>query len=128
MPTEKGIPKPPENVYMVDDKGKPTLSYWKWFARIFDNFPKVQTFDAVVTATNTLAAQSTSEENFAIGTVCNSSTNDRVIVCKPTLTTNVAIGNARIPAAGTVALTFVNTGTSAILPPSETYQFTLIRK
>lgn len=128
MPTEKGISKPPENVYLVDEDRKPSVEYWRWFNRIFSNYPKIQTFDATITATGTIAAQSTGEENFTIGTVANVTTNDRLEVNKPSHTSGLGIGNARVVAVGTVGLTFVNVTTSAILPPSETYRFKVTRK
>lgn len=124
---EKGISKPPNNTYMVEDN-KPSTEYWRWFSEIYNNFPKVQTFDAVITSTNTVAAQSTSEENFNIGTVAVVSVRDRVVVNKPTHTSGLGIGNARIVSVGTVGVTFVNVSTSAILPPSETYRFSVVRK
>jgi len=124
---EKGIPTPPENVYMVDENRKPTLEYWRWFHRVYNSFPKVQTFDAVINGTS-VAAQSTSEQNFSVSTVAVVSTTDRLEVNKPTHTSGLGIANARVVAAGTIGITYFNVTTAAIDPPSETYRFKVTRK
>lgn len=48
-------------------------------------------------------------------------------VVKPTLTAGIDIGNTRISAANTVAITFQNSTASPIDPPSETYTFVILR-
>ena len=128
MPVEKGIPKPPHNVFLVGEDKKPTDDYLKWFDRIFLNYPKTRTFDLTLTSTNTVAAQSTGEENFGVSAVANVLVNDRVVVNKPSHTSGLGIGNARVVAEGTVGITFMNSGTSAILPPAESYRFLVTRK
>ncbi len=128
MPTEKGIPSPPKNTFIVGTDKKPTDEYLKWFTRIFTNYPKTQTFDLTLTSTNTVAAQSTGEENFTVSSVANVTTQDRVAVNKPSHTSGLGIGNARVVAVGTVGITFMNSGTSAILPPAESYRFLVTRK
>lgn len=55
-------------------------------------------------------------------------TTDVVIaVVKPTLTTGFDVGNTRISAANTVAITFNNNTGSPIDPPLETYTFVVMR-
>lgn len=55
-------------------------------------------------------------------------TTDIVIsVVKPTLTAGLDIGNTRVSAANTVAITFQNSTASPIDPPAETYTFVVLR-
>lgn len=48
-------------------------------------------------------------------------------VVKPTLTVGLDIGNTRVSAANTVAITFQNSTASPIDPPLETYTFIVMR-
>lgn len=52
-----------------------------------------------------------------------------IILCvvKPTLTAGLDIGNTRVSAANTVAITFQNSTASPIDPPAENYQFVIFR-
>lgn len=48
-------------------------------------------------------------------------------VTKPTLTAGIDVGNVRVSAANTVAITFQNSTASPIDPPLETYTFLIFR-
>ena len=48
-------------------------------------------------------------------------TADKVVVIKPTATAGVGIVNARVSAADTLALTWMNATAGAVDPPAETY-------
>lgn len=48
-------------------------------------------------------------------------------VVKPSLTAGLDIGNIRVSAANTVAITFQNSTGSPIDPPAETYTFVVLR-
>lgn len=48
-------------------------------------------------------------------------------VVKPTLTAGLDIGNTRVSANNTVAITFQNSTSSPINPPNETYTFVIFR-
>lgn len=52
-----------------------------------------------------------------------------IILCvvKPTLTAGLDVGNTRVSAANTVAITFQNSTSSPIDPPAENYQFVIFR-
>ena len=77
------------------------------------------TFDPASVATITTAEQTVTVPGAKVG--------DMVFVNKPTCTTGIGLGGARVSAANTVAITFVNPTAGNIDPASEVYTFTLIR-
>lgn len=78
-----------------------------------------QTLTPSAVNTNTSA-----EQTF---TVTGLATTDKVFVCGPSPTAGTGIGNARVSATDTLALTFVNAATSSKTPASGTYVITAIR-
>lgn len=90
---------------------------------------------AVVTATlspASVGAATTAEQTFTItGLSVGDSINaaDRIInVVKPTHQAGLAVGNARVTAANTVGIVFINATAGAIVPTaSEVYQLTVWR-
>lgn len=66
-----------------------------------------------------VAATTTAEQTFTVNALANASTS--VLVSKPSLTPSIAIVNARVSAASTLAITYQNSATTAIVPPAETY-------
>lgn len=123
---ERGIPKPPEQVNWLeprDGKWQITVEAWRWVTRVFTNYPKVQTVDVTINPTS-VSANDTSEQTF---TVSGLEVQDRVIVNKPTHTAGLVIGNARVSASNTLAITFGNLTGVAIDPPSEIYRVSAIR-
>jgi hypothetical protein len=71
-----------------------------------------------------VAANTTAEQTF---TVTGLETTDFVAVDKPTLSAGLGVVNARVSAADTLALTFVNATGSPIDPASQTYLIAVIK-
>ena len=74
-----------------------------------------------ITATLTpvsVAANTTAEQTFTVAGLPASS---QVVVNKPSVTTGLGIGNARVSALNTLAITYINNTASAIVPPVEVY-------
>lgn len=71
-----------------------------------------------------VAANTTAEQTF---TVTGLTTADKVIVNKPSLSAGLGIVNARVSAADTLAITFVNATSAAIDPAAETYAIVALR-
>jgi hypothetical protein len=65
-----------------------------------------------------VSANTSAEQTF---TVTGLTTADKVVVSKPSLSAGLVIGNARVSAADTLALTFGNLTASGIDPAAETY-------
>lgn len=78
------------------------------------------TFDPAVVAAATSAEQTVTVTGVAAGDIV-------LAVTKPTATAGVGIGNARVTAANTVGLTFINAHTTTVDPASETYSFVIGR-
>ena len=71
-----------------------------------------------------VAAATTAEQTV---TVTGLKTTDLVFVRKPTLTAGLGIAGARVSAADTLAITFVNATAGALDPGSEVYQVLVVR-
>ena len=71
-----------------------------------------------------VAANTSAEQTF---TVSGLSTKDIVFVNKSDLDAGLVVGNARVSAADTLALTFGNLTGSPIDPASETYKLVVLR-
>ena len=121
---EKGLPKPPEADHWIEgETPRLTNVAWRWISRVFANYPKVQTFSVTINPT-AVSANTTSNQTF---TVTGLTTNDRVVVNKPTHTAGLVLGNAYCSAANTLAITFGNLTAGSIDPPSEIYRVVSIR-
>ncbi len=72
-----------------------------------------------------VAAATSAEQTF---TISGLETTDTVInLVKPSLSAGLGIGNARVSAANTLAITFVNATAAAIDPASETYTVVVMK-
>jgi hypothetical protein len=71
-----------------------------------------------------VAANTSAEQTF---TVNGLSTDMMVFVNKPSLDAGLAVGNARVSAANTLALTFINSTAGAVDPSSEDYKLFWIK-
>lgn len=121
---ERGVENPPEADHWIREDGKVlTEVAWRWISRVFANYPKVQTFSVTINPT-AVSANTTSNQTF---TVTGLTTNDRVVVNKPTHTAGIIVGNAYCSAANTLAITFGNLTAGSIDPPSEIYRVVSIR-
>ena len=97
------------------------------WVRIFQRLAGLAKSVSFITATcnpTAVGAANTSEQTF---TVTGVSTTDYVMAVKPTHTAGLIIGNTRVSAADTVAITFGNLTAGSIDPPSETYTFLVIK-
>lgn len=77
----------------------------------------MRSFTAALTPVS-VAANTTAEQTFTVPGLPASS---QVVVNKPTVTAGLGIGGARVSAANTLAINFINNTASAIVPPAETY-------
>lgn len=117
-PTEKGIDAPQTMGTDVWD------TYWlRWFKRLADAFPKIQTYSVDLTPSS-VAANTTAEQAFTVNGLTNS---DIVTVNKPSLNAGIGIGNARVSATNTLAITYINNTGSPITPTAETYKIVSTR-
>lgn len=99
-------------------------TYWiKWIKRLADVFPKTQTYSQSLTPTS-VAANTTAEQTF---TVTGLVTSDIITINKPSLNAGIGIVNARVSAANTLAITYINVSGSPITPTSETYKIISVR-
>jgi hypothetical protein len=123
---EKGVPRPPQLTnWLRLNQGSwgITSEALEWFVRVWNNYPKVQTFSVSINPTS-VNANTTSEQTF---TVNGLSTSDIVFVNKPTHQTGLVVGGARVSAVDTIAITFGNITGLSIDPSSETYFIVAIR-
>lgn len=87
-------------------------------------FTKLVQYSATLNPASVASATS-AEQTF---TVSGLTTSDVIIaVSKPTATAGVGIVNARVSAADTLALTFMNATAGAVDPASETYTIVALR-
>jgi hypothetical protein len=71
-----------------------------------------------------VAANTSAEQTF---TVTGLATTDKVFVNKPSVSAGLVVGNARVSAANTLALTFGNLTAAPIDPAAETYTIVAFR-
>ena len=125
---EKGVPPPPRFNLRDMTAIPPLLRYIEqvdiWFRALRDNFARTRTYSVTVDATN-VGANTTSEQTF---TVTGLGTTDIVYVNKPSHSAGLGIVNARVSAANTLAITYMNTTGAGIDPGSETYTVVAIRR
>lgn len=78
------------------------------------------TYDPASVATITTAEQDITVPGVNVGDIV-------IAINKPTLTTGVTIGNARVKSANTVAVQWVNPTAGSVDPASETYTIVIAR-
>jgi len=115
---ETGI-EPPKHLEL-----DPTSKIYKWLLRLQSVFAKVQTFTVTIDPAS-VAASTTSEQSF---TVNGLTTQDIITVNKPTHDAGLGIVNARVSAANTLSITYMNTTALAIDPSSEDYLIIAVRR
>ena len=91
-------------------------SYGITVARRIAKSPFVVTSQALVPVS--VAAGTTAEQTFTVN-LLNASTS--VLVSKPSFTPGLHVVGARVSAASTLAITYQNSQTTAVIPPAETY-------
>lgn len=70
-----------------------------------------------------VAAGTTAEQTFTVNALAVSTS---VLVSKPTYTPGIHVVGMRVSAASTLAITYQNSGTAAVVPPSEVYTIAAI--
>lgn len=123
---QKFEPPPRVKVIDVDGEGVTTTEVreWEnWFRLIANHMPIINRYEQELDVTS-VAANTTSEQTF---TVSGLTTRDAVFVTKPSHNTGLGVVNARVSAADTLALTFMNTTAGAIDPSAETYFIVAVR-
>lgn len=123
---QKGISPPPRQGAFQTLKD--AIGYFmeldRWFQRLYGVFPKVEVY-AVALNPAAVSANAIEEQTF---TVSGLTTLDHVSVNKPSLTAGVGIVNARVSAADTLAITFINNTGAPVDPGSETYTIVSTRR
>jgi hypothetical protein len=121
MITQKGVQPPEQEELNRFEKEYPALG--RWFRLVYGGFANIATYSQEL-APASVAANTTAEQTF---TVNGLSTNDVVIVNKPSLNAGIGIAGARVSAANTLAITYVNSSGGAVVPTTETYTIISIR-
>lgn len=83
----------------------------------FSNLAQIALLTASLAPTS-VAANTTAEQTFAVTGLL---TTDVVFVNKPTFQAGIAIGNVRVSAVNTLAVTYVNDTAGSITPTTESY-------
>lgn len=115
--------EPPPRDPIIDDRGLLSNVWDKWFRIVSNVVLPAQRFEVALTPAS-VGANTTSEQAF---TVERLTTRDMVIVNKPTHQTGLGIVNARVSAANTLRITFMNVSGGAIVPTAETYFILAVR-
>lgn len=113
---ERGIPKPPQAPNWISGFSL-TEEAWRWFSRVFNNFPKVQTFQQTLTP----AAVNANSESVQTFTVTGLTTKDNVTVNKPTNQSGLDLVHAWVSADDTLSIKYRNHTGGGITPTSEAY-------
>lgn len=125
---ERAIEPPPkiDLIGQIDPKKSIDMHpIWrKWIDRL--SFMMLRQFTYTPTLTpSAVGANITSEQTFTVNGI---TTNDIIVVTKPTHQPGLGIVNARGSADNTLAITFMNTTGGSITPTSETYLIMATRK
>ena len=119
---EHGIPKPPEAGNWITGLTL-TDEAWRWISRVFNFYPKVQTFQQTLTP-SAVGANSESVQTF---TVTGLTTTDIVTVNKPTNQSGLDLVHSWVSASNTLSIKYRNHTGSGITPTSEAYRIVSIR-
>lgn len=125
---ERPLPPPPDQPIITDDVPE-VIRNWiidisRWLDLVPDRVPRFTIYTSTIDPAS-VAANTTSEQTF---TVTGLSTSDIVLAAqKPTHTAGFSVSGARVSAANTLALQFMNVTGSSIDAPSETYSIVVVR-
>lgn len=109
---------------MVDtNSGVLTPTNQAWFSELVENIIRITRYTVTINPSS-VSANTTSEEEFTVSGV---SSDDSIVVSKPSHTTGLGIVNSRVSDKDMVAITFMNTTASSIDPPEEDYTITVIK-
>lgn len=119
------VPHAPEATPIEAETGGGIQRPWAaWFNLVRDVIRKVDSFEATIDPA-AIAANTSAEQTF---TVTGLLVDHVVTVNKPTATAGIGIVGARVSAANTLAITFMNSTGGALNPGSETYSVVGVRK
>ena len=128
---EKGIsppPRPPSGLWMEFTRTPLFSDLYqqldKWFQRLRDAVPKVQTFSETLTPV-AVAAGAIASQTF---TVTGLATTDLVIVSPPADDAGLALVGARVTAADTLSLRYLNNTAGPLTPTAGTFLIASIRR
>lgn len=108
---------------IVDKNGIVTPMWSRWFGNLVNKSRRIESYSVTINPAS-VAANTTAEQTF---TVTGMEVESVVNVTKPSLTAGLGIGNARVSAADTLAITFINATAAPINPPEEEYKVVEIR-
>jgi hypothetical protein len=123
---EKGAPQPPpqdnwfqklDNAFRLSDEA------WRWVSRVYSNYPKVNTYNPTLTPSSVSA----NAEGVQTFTVTGLSTQDIVLVNKPTNQSGLDLIHTWVSAANTLSIKYRNQTGSPITPTAEAYRIATIR-
>lgn len=110
--------------YVSQSSGAITTTYEAYGVTVMRLAPKAPFVVSTATLTPVSVAATTSAEQTFTVPFLNASTS--VLVSKPSYTAGIHVVGARVSAASTLALTFQNNNTSAVVPPAEVYTIAAI--
>lgn len=119
--TEQGIGQWPPGKVLINEEF--SFEMKQWLTSLINSIPHVRTATVTLDPAN-ISGNSRSTETITVNGV---TTNDLIIVNKPTYTTGIDIVAAFASAANTVTLVFENTTGSAVDLGSEDYKVIAIR-
>ena len=117
------ISPPPTAEPLMRDRNN-SNTWTNWFSLMWEKLSGIRSYQQLLTPAS-VAANTSAEQTFAVAGL---TTSDNVIVNKPSLNAGIGIVNARVSADDTLAITYMNTTVGGIVPTSETYNITAIRR
>lgn len=121
--TEKGVPKPPEDLSFITN---PILrDLWnRWVVHVWNCYPRVRVYEPELTP----AAVNANDESVQTFTIAGLTTKDNVSVNKPTNQSGLDLVHAWVSATDTLSLKYRNVSGGGITPDQETYRVVVLRR
>ena len=94
----------------------------RWFDRLLENIHRTRSYEIAIDPTSVAVGESTQSY-----TVNGITTDDVIMINKPTKTADLSITDAFVSADNTLSITFRNFSGGPIDPPVETYRVIAIR-
>jgi len=121
--TKRTVTLPPLQAPITSSSGELNRDWERYITLINESIFEVNKYSVTINPTS-VSANTTSEQSFTVSGV---STDDIVLVTKPTHTAGLGIGNVRVSAVNEVSIVFMNCTGSPIDPPSEDYIFLVLK-
>lgn len=109
---------------IIDGNVRINRVWERWFGSVSSLLRRIDSYEVTWNPAS-VAANTTAEQTV---TVAGLKTDMVVMVNKPSLDAGLGIAGARVSAADTLAVTFINATGVAINPGSEVYSLTAVRK